>query len=252
MFFGELFIMKSRIVLVVFLFLGTAVYLSLNRPTNNNDELKKGVVIILNGPATSGKTAIQKKLQEMMPYPYLALGMDTGFAGILPKQYVCGMPPKEGALPRKHVLDIEVKKDDKGSLFCIQFGSEGHRVMHGLHRAIAAYASQGNNVIVDYIMYEKDWYQDLKQVLQGYPVLMVKVDAPLEELEKREQRLRKTGLIGHVRSHYDTVHQGIDYDIVLDTSKQSVEECAQVIKDFIESKQPLKAFDNRNCNDSTK
>ncbi len=234
-------VMKARIALIIMMLIATAIYVYVNKPLND-DGIKKGMVIILNGPATSGKTAIQKKLQEIMPYPYIALGMDIGFSGILPKQYVCGTPPAEDALPRKHVLDIEVKQDDKGSLYCIKFGSEGHRIMHGLHRAIAAYASQGNKVIVDYIMYEASWYEDLKNVLRDYDVLLVKVHAPLEELERREQRLRKTGLIGHVRSHYNSVHEGMTYDIELDTSVQSPEECAQVIKQFIEGTQKPHSF----------
>ena len=61
------------------------------------------------------------------------------------------------------------------------------------------------------------------------------MNIPLDILEQREQG-RGTSPKGHARSHYDTVHWDIVYDLQVDSSKQSPTEIAQSIKDFIEKK----------------
>lgn len=35
--------------------------------------------------------------------------------------------------------------------------------MDGMHEAIIAYAKNGNNLIVDYIMYDSVWYYELEK-----------------------------------------------------------------------------------------
>jgi chloramphenicol 3-O phosphotransferase len=58
---------------------------------------------------------------------------------------------------------------------------------------------------------------------------MVGVFAPLAVLEERE-RLRKDRILGLARWQFDRVHQGIDYDLAVDTSVESPESCAVRIK----------------------
>jgi chloramphenicol 3-O phosphotransferase len=65
-------------------------------------------------------------------------------------------------------------------------------------------------------------------------VYFVGVFAPLEIIEERE-KLRNTSPCGHARSHYDTVHHNMKYDLEIDTSKQSAEECADQIIKMLES-----------------
>ena len=85
-----------------------------------------------------------------------------------------------------------------------------------MHRAIAAYANTGNNVVVDYIKYEPEWLPDIQNALHGIKVIWVGVTANLESIEQREKK-RGTSPEGHARSHYHTVHQGITYDLMINT-----------------------------------
>jgi chloramphenicol 3-O phosphotransferase len=102
-----------------------------------------------------------------------------------------------------------------------------------MHRAIAAYAQSGNNVIVDYIKYEQPWVADLKNALKGIKVVWVGVTASLESVQQRE-KMRGTSPEGHARSHYHTVHQDMNYDLMLDTDNLRPEQSADKIIEFIQ------------------
>jgi len=70
--------------------------------------------------------------------------------------------------------------------------------------------------------------------LKGLRVYFVGIKIPLDVLEEREKE-RGTSPVGHARSHYDSVHTGMTYDIELNTSQMNPEQCAEKIENFIES-----------------
>lgn len=113
-------------------------------------------------------------------------------------------------------------------------GPAGDRIIYGMHRSIGEYAKVGNNIVVDYILYKPEWLDDLKQSLKGRKVYLVGVNAPLSIIEERE-RARQTSPVGHSRSHYDTVHLGVVYDLEIDTSKMTPEESAYLILNHIQN-----------------
>ncbi len=126
-------------------------------------------------------------------------------------------------------------EDKGGKLFILEVGPEGQMVIRGMHRAIAAYAHTGNNVIVDYIKYEGAWIPDLKEALKGIPVIWVGVTAPLEIIQQREKK-RGTSPEGHARSHYYTIHQGMSYDVMIDTSLLTPDQAADKVINFMNEK----------------
>ena len=165
----------------------------------NNEPGATGKVIVLNGPSVAGKTSIQKKLQESFADLYMAMGIDSILVAMLPARYFMGMAPD-----REQVLYGVSSTDDTGSpLFTLRFGPKGRRVMAGMHHAVAAFAEQGNNVIVDYILYEREWLPELANALRSVTAYFVGVRIPLEALEERE-RQRATSPRGHGRSHHAT------------------------------------------------
>ncbi|ATB34350.1 chloramphenicol phosphotransferase CPT family protein [Melittangium boletus] len=197
-----------------------------------------GNVIVLNGPSVAGKTSIQKKLQEAFEEPYMAMGIDSILVAMLPTRYFMGTPPD-----REQLLHAESSVDESGApLFTLRFGPKGRRVVAGMHRAIAAFAEQGNNVIVDYILYERDWLPDLANALRSVNAYFVGVRIPLEILEERE-RQRATSPRGHARSHYTTVHAHGVYDLEVDTSRASPEECAAQISEYVRTHPQPTAFE---------
>ncbi len=176
-----------------------------------------GTVIILNGPSGSGKTSIQKSFQHlMMPKLWIKLGIDSLFDGPLPDITLENLHYWQSSNP---IRWVETTTDATNAPVITLFvGAEGQKVVHGMHSAIAAYAKQGCNVIVDYIAYNKEWVADLRNALTDIPAYWVKVNISLEELEKREAA-RGTSPKGHARSHYDSVHWDINYDFEVNSKR---------------------------------
>ncbi len=208
-----------------------------DKPLLNEKHGTGGNVIVLNGPSVAGKTSIQKKLQELFEEPYMAMGIDSILVGMLPTRYFMG-PAPDG----EQVLYGVPSTDESGSpLFTLRFGPKGQRVIAGMHHAIAAFAEQGNNVIVDYILYEREWLPDFANALRSVNAYFVGVRIPLEALEERE-RQRATSPRGHARSHYATVHAHGLYDVEVDTSRASPEECATRIYEYVRTHPKPTAF----------
>jgi chloramphenicol 3-O phosphotransferase len=69
----------------------------------------------------------------------------------------------------------------------------------------------------------------------------VGVKCPLEVLEAREKS-RRNRTLGQARAQYPIVHAHTIYDLEVDTSLLSAEECAQSIKDRVGSNSPPTAF----------
>lgn len=195
-----------------------------NKNKLSGDNKNYGTVIILNGPSSVGKSSIIKAFQAKQPTPWLGTGIDHLYVGVIPLLWLDDKPEHHA------IMSIETSQDKNGKIVTAVFGPEGQKVIKGMHRAIAAYAREGNNLIVDYIKYEHEWLQDLQEVLKGIKVIWVGVTASLESIEKREKE-RGTSPEGHARSHYDTVHKGIKYYLMLNTDFLSPEQAAdQIIK----------------------
>ena len=188
-----------------------------------------GTVIILNGPSSVGKTSIVKSLQKIEVEPLLSIGIDNFFVGVIPQRFCLEDRPEH-----HKVMNGVVSIENDKKVFTLSIGIEGKKIMKGMHRAIAEYAKQGCNVVVDYISYEPELRDNLLQVLDDLKVIKVGVKATLAVIEHREKE-RATSPEGHARSHYDTVHEGWNYDISVDSEKNSPEEIAEKIYKFSRS-----------------
>jgi chloramphenicol 3-O phosphotransferase len=147
--------------------------------------LSVGNIIFLNGTSSSGKTTLARELQNRLSEPYLHFSIDS-FLAMLPEKYFSGA--EEMALP--NVISP---------------------IVSGMHRSIAAFADAGNNIIVDHVLQLKEWLNDCVNILSDYPVFLVGVHCPLQELERRESiRDREPGT---ARYQFDIVHAHGEYDV---------------------------------------
>jgi chloramphenicol 3-O phosphotransferase len=110
----------------------------------------------------------------------------------------------------------------------------------GYHRAVAAVASVGNDVIMDYPLSEPRRLDDLLDVLDGYDVTAVDVRCHPDELDRRE-RARGDRPVGLANSQRVFRHD--DRDIAVDTTHASPEACALAIATELDVLGPDKAFD---------
>jgi len=201
---------------------------------NNNDssQLKKSIVIILNGPSTAGKSSIQKELQKIFPQPLLAMGIDSLFVKMIPEKYFSLNSNLN------NILWTTISQDHHANRVCtLHIGQDGEKIINGMHNTIIAYAQAGNHIVVDYINYDASWFTQLQSLLKTIDTIIdlyvIKITAPLDVLERREKERNIPHIVGHVRSHYNNVHNNVYYDLEIDTAQFSSAECAQQIYNLI-------------------
>jgi chloramphenicol 3-O phosphotransferase len=175
-------------------------------------------VVLLNGAGSVGKSSIARALQTMTSEPFLHVQLDA-FLDMLPAVYQ----------DHPDAFSYESAIEDGKPIVVIKGGPVGDRVIRGMRHAIAAMASQGNNLIVDDVMLDnaRAGYASL---LSAFPVYTVGLFAPLDVLEARE-RARGDRLIGLARWQYDRVHSGMSYDLEIDTSTTAPEDGARMVKE---------------------
>lgn len=177
--------------------------------------MREGRIILLNGASSSGKSSIGRELLPLLEDPWFLVPVD-GISGM-----------------RSTVHTRELDEAEIGEML--------RRTRLGYHRAVAALASVGNDVIMDYPLSETWRLDDLLEVLDGYDVTLVEVWCAPEELERREAARgdRPTGL---ARSQTLVYSHGA-YDIRVDTTAATPAACAKEIADAMPTVETPKAFD---------
>ncbi|MGH3681392.1 MAG: chloramphenicol phosphotransferase CPT [Natronosporangium sp.] len=173
-------------------------------------------VIVLNGGSSSGKSGIARCLQAVLPDPWLAIGVDT---------LIQAMP----AAIRTSAAGIEFAPDGKVTVGP-QFRTLERAWIHG----VAAMARAGARIIVDDVFLggaasQQRW----REALAGLPTLWVAVrcESPVAEGRELARGDRVTGMAG---SQAELVHQGVSYDLEVDTTHSEALACARAIADRVD------------------
>lgn len=170
--------------------------------------------IWLNGASSSGKSTLAFALQEALSDNHLIASVDRW----------------TGMLPERSFVSKDV------------FVRDLEPVVHGFHRSLVALLDAGNSLIVDHVLRNPKWLAECIQLLAGYSVLFVGVHCPIEVLNERERERgdRDPGLAGR---HLRTVHSHGAYDVEVDTSTLSVNECVERILEAYASPPRPSAFE---------
>ena len=176
-------------------------------------------VILINGVSSAGKGSLARALQAIAETPFLHVQMDA-FLEMLPA-------PMYGS-PEGYVFETTL--EDGKPVTAIHTGPVMARLMRGMRRSVAALAAEGADVIVDDVMIWGDDFADYRAVMAPFEFRAVGLTAPLQVVEERERR-RGDRALGLARWQYARVHQGIDYDLVIDNSTATPEACALRIKE---------------------
>lgn len=173
---------------------------------------KDVTIILLSGTSSAGKTTLAKALQNAMDAPYLHVPIDS-FEDMIPGFDKFGEPGSPQWQP----------------IF--------NRVISGFHHSLAALAGTGSNLIVDHLLVQGvepyNWLEECLDQITPFNAYLVGVHCPLEELRRREMARGDRG-IGQAERQFHRVHQHGVYDLEVDTSLLSAEECAVLIKERIE------------------
>jgi chloramphenicol 3-O phosphotransferase len=176
-----------------------------------------GRIILVNGTSSSGKTTLVRALQDRLPDPWIEIGIDR-FVFALPKRYL--------NQPLWSEVFRYVRPDGRSDgPFTIETGPLGERLVSGMHRTAAALAAAGLDLIVDHVLLEDAWLDEMASLWAAIPVLYVGVRCPLEVVVERE-RSRHDRTIGQAAAQFGVVHRRGGYDVEVDTSEMRPEEAA--------------------------
>jgi len=112
---------------------------------------------------------------------------------------------------------IHPKQENNWSLF--------YSLTEVMFASVAAFAGQGFDVVVDTVFERSECIEAGLRALTDVHVSFVGLTCPVDVLEGRE-RARENRPIGLARDQSGRIHDGCVYDLMLDTSILSVEECA--------------------------
>lgn len=177
-----------------------------------------GRVLVLNGPSSAGKTSLARAVQDRLDGWWLVLGIDT---------LIASMPWR--MIGSEDGLTINAD----GS---IDLGP-GWRVAHDRWRsAVGALVREGASVILDEVFLEAAEDQALwRRTLDSSEVTWVGVRCDVEVAAARESA-RGDRLPNLSRYQAAVVHEGVDYDVVVDTTALSPEEAAEIVTAHMEER----------------
>ncbi len=185
-----------------------------------------GQIVLLNGAPRSGKSSIVMAIQGSLDGDWINLGVDAT-KGMTPQDRQPGI----GLRPGGERPDLEPFIE---------------RSYLALYDSIAAHSRAGLNIAADVGHHEsyaglKNVFASCLQRLSGLPVLIVGVLCPIELILERR---RDTGWEDHTRSDsvpdpiirwQRLVHDPGIYDLEVDTSRLSPDQCSERIEQCLTS-----------------
>ncbi len=188
-----------------------------------------GQVILLNGSSSAGKTTLARMLQQLLDAPWQLISLDQ-FRDGLPARFR-GLNSPDGT-PGARGLNVLPVDAGIERVTAIRFGDVGERMLQGMRRAVAAYAREGGNVIVDDLLFEKAFLLDYLEALRGLEVTFVGVRCPLEVVNAREAS-RPGRFPGTATAHFEQVHAHCLYDVEVDTGSTTPRACAMRVIEVV-------------------
>jgi chloramphenicol 3-O phosphotransferase len=188
-------------------------------------------VIVLNGPSSSGKTTLAQALQDVLEDTWLVFGIDT-LIGSLPLSLLdIHRDATIGAHPREHLVrDGGISFDAVGA---ITVGAEFRRLESAWLGGLATVAGQGVHFILDEVFLDGAPSQvRLRQALAGHRVAWIGVTCDLDVLAQRE-RDRGDRVVGEAEQQWRRVHDGVHYDLVVDTTSRPADDVAREIATYV-------------------
>ena len=206
------------------------------------EEPTPGRIVILNGAPRAGKSSIVKVIQDTFEGVWMNLGVDVFARVVTPKRYQPGVGLRPGPGPG--------------------FGGDRPELeplvpsfYAAMYESIAAHSWLGLNVVSEvghHGAIHRDVLGDCARRLSGLPVLFVGVRCPIEVIMKRRSESPPgTYVVASpdeplptpVLLWQEEVHKPGIYDLEVDTSRLSAQDCADVIHQRLAEGRPGTAFE---------
>jgi chloramphenicol 3-O phosphotransferase len=206
------------------------------------EHVNPGQIVILNGAPRAGKSSIVRVIQDTFEGVWMNLGVDVFARGVTPKRYQPGIGLRPGPGPG--------------------FGGDAPELeplvptfYAAVYESIAAHSRLGLNVVTDgghHGAIHPEILPNCARQLAGLPVLFVGVRCPIEEIMKRRRQAgHERGYVGGTDDELvpppvvlwqEEVHKPGIYDLEVDTSLLSPQECAEQIRQRLVEGPPGAAF----------
>ncbi len=185
--------------------------------------MNRPLAIFINGPSSSGKSTLVKRLQKSLPRPFLHLGIDA-MIELMPAH----INDWDGGKAEEGYGWVS-ERDEKGNLLRhLEAGNFAQRIVDQSPEIAKSFLQLGFDVIVEEVCFQSGQFQKWQQALEPFLTLFVGVNSPVQVLVERE-RLRGDRTEGSARAQSITVHQGAEYHLLYSTPEQSIEECVDQI-----------------------
>ncbi|MCC9710318.1 chloramphenicol phosphotransferase CPT [Streptomyces sp. MNU76] len=176
-------------------------------------------MIILNGGSSSGKSGLARCLQAELPDQWLTFGVDS---------LTDAMPA------RMRTADGGIGISPDGA---VAIGADFRALEQAWARGIVAMARAGAHVIVDDVFLggaasQQRWQKVLDEGDSPLDVLWVGVRCDPAVAAAREIA-RGDRVLGMAAAQADLVHQGVHYDLEVDTTHTESLTCARTIADHL-------------------
>lgn len=150
-------------------------------------------IIFIHGASSSGKSTLARAVQAKIDQPFWHISID-------------------------HLRDGGVLPTARFKAGDFDWETSRAAVFDGFHRSLAAYASAGNNLILEHILDTPGWHDQLVELLAPYDVFFVGLHTGLAELNRRETA-RGDRPVGSAEQDFRTIHQGLRYDLELSSNE---------------------------------
>ena len=154
-------------------------------------------IILLNGTSSAGKSTLAAALRPMLPVTFC--------------YYASDQLAEQGFRP----LDPDARWQEREAFFA------------GFHASIAAFATQGLDLLVEHIIEKPAWADQIEELLRPFDLFKVGIRVPLDVVEERE-RLRGDRALGEAVEHFST-HNYCTYDLQVENVGQPDIVAARVV-----------------------
>ena len=173
-------------------------------------------VLVLNGISSAGTSTLARELQALLDRPYLVFGVDT----------------LVDALPTSGHEDLLTFHDDGR----VEVGAAFPALEDAWYAGLGAMARAGAGLVLDEVLLGGGRSQQrLEAALHGLQVCWVAVHCDVEVASAREAA-RGDRTPGMAAQQAPLVHEGVRYDLQVDTTSQAPAQCARRVREGLLSR----------------
>ncbi|MBD9492515.1 MULTISPECIES: AAA family ATPase [unclassified Ensifer] len=165
--------------------------------------VERAKIIFIHGASSSGKSTLARAVQAQIGAPFWHVSID-------------------------HLRDSGTVPMERFRRGDFRWKEHRARFFDGFHRSLVAYASAGNNLLLEHILEEPGWASELAVMLQPFDVFFVALHCERDELIRRE-RLRADRPIGSAADDFHRIHVGQRYDLELGPGQAADDAAAQLV-----------------------